>query len=127
MVNWGANLKDKRKSSLSTFYFIYSAMLVSLYNEVKQPHVYICPFPLAPLPSSHPALEVITEQPGAIQRLSTSCLFHTRSCIYVSAALSIHPTLSSPCVHESIRHLHLYSCPAHRFMGTIFLDTIYMY
>ena len=123
MVNWGANLKDKRKSSLSTFYFIYSAMLVSLYNEVNQPHVYICPFPLAPLPSSHPALEVITEQPGAIQRLPTSCLFYTRSCIYVSVTLSIHPTLSTRCVHESIRCLHLYSFPANRFSCSTVFDS----
>ena len=34
---------------------------------------------------------------------STSCLFHTQSCINVSAPLSVRPTLSSlNCVHKSV-------------------------
>ena len=66
--------------------------------------------------------------PCAVQQLVTSYLFHTWSCINVSATLPIHSTLTfGPCVHMSdTLYVSLYSCPANSFISTIFLDFIYM-
>ena len=59
--------------------------------------------------------------PCALQRL---CLFHTWRCVYVSPTLPTHPTQPfAPCVHTC---LSLYSCPADRFISTIFLECTYM-
>ena len=87
-------------------------------------HTYICSLLSLPLtlPRQVPALEVITEhEPSsrAIQLLPAGHLF-TRSCMYVRATLSVHPTLSFPTVSKvhSLR-LRLYSCPASRFISTI--------
>ena len=53
--------------------------------------------------------------PCAVQRLPIAHLFHTWSCIYVSATLPIRYTLLSPlCPHVHFPRLHLYSCPAKR-------------
>ena len=88
-------------------------------TTVNQLHVYIYPIPLespsyyAFPPPSHPFRSPRSTELGflrftaASHQLSvwcrTSCLFHTRQCICVSAPLSSHPTLSLPCcVHKSI-------------------------
>ena len=49
--------------------------------------------------------------------------------VYVRAILAICPTLSfTPlCPWVQSLHLRLYSCPADRFISTIFLDYIYMH
>ena len=49
-------------------------------------------------------------------------------CIYVNAPLSVCPALSFPplCPQVCSLRLHLYSCSVRRFIGTIFLDSIYM-
>ena len=53
------------------------------------------------------------------------CILHM-GCIYVNATLSVYPILSFPlCVYKSVLYLCLYSCPANRFISTIFLDSIY--
>jgi len=67
--------------------------------------------------------------PCVIQLLPTSQLFYTWQCIYLNATLSVHPTLSFPwCVHNVCSLcLSLYSCPANRFIGAIFIDSVYMY
>ena len=42
-------------------------------------------------------------------------------CVCVSGSLLIHPTLPFPhCVHRFLLCLHLYSCPANRYIYTIF-------
>ena len=68
--------------------------------------------------------------PCAIQQVPTGYLFYTWQCIYVNAPLPIHPTLCfppsppAPRVHSLL--LHFYSCPASRFICTIFLDSTYV-
>ena len=60
--------------------------------------------------------------PRATWQLPTSCVFHTRQYIYVSATLSVHPTLSfPPFVHKSVLYVWV-SIPAlqNRLISTIF-------
>ena len=66
--------------------------------------------------------------PCVIQQVPTSYLFYTWQCRYVNPNLSIHPTPPSlfPCPHIHSLQLRLYSCPANRFIYTIFLDSTYM-
>ena len=59
--------------------------------------------------------------PCVMYQLATGCF--TRGNAYVPMLLSIHPTLSFPwCVYKSILYVcvFLYSCPAKRFISTIF-------
>ena len=58
----------------------------------------------------------------AMQQHPTSCPFYTWQCINVSAILSIQPTLSFPslCPQVHLLCLHLYSCPASRFIRPFF-------
>ena len=64
------------------------------------------PIPSTPLTPLHHR-SAPSWAPGAVRQLLPSCLFDTWSCIHVSAALSVHPTLSFPsCIHLSI----FYSC-----------------
>ena len=70
----------------------------------------MCVYPPALESSSHPSpstppLSVITEcwagLPVAIQQLPTSCFTH--GSFYVSATLSVRPTVSLPrCIHKSV-------------------------
>ena len=64
--------------------------------------------------------------PCVIQRLPTSCLFHTRWYIYMSMLLFQFVALSHPplCPQLRLLHLRFYSCPANRFISTIFLDSV---
>ena len=48
-------------------------------------------------------------------------------CMPTLLSLSIPPSPSLPCPHVSSLHLHPYSCPANRFIHTIFfLDSTHM-
>ena len=78
------------------------------HKQVNQPYVYVYPRPLGPphLFLPHPS--------GSSQNteLSTSGLFYTLSCAYVSPDLPGRPTLlSPPCVHVSILYIWV-SIPA---------------
>ena len=83
------------------------------------------PISLPSWPSLAPA-QVTTEHhsefPVLCSRFPTSCLFHTRQHTYINLSLPVHP-VSSLCPHIRSLHLHLYSCPANRFICTIFLDS----
>ena len=50
------------------------------------------------------------------------CIYVCRDCVY----MSVHPTLSFLLLSPQVCSLclHLYSCPAHRFINTIFLDSL---
>ena len=51
-----------------------------------------------------------------------------QQCIYVNPSPPVPPThLPLPCPHVCSLHLCLYSCPASRFVCTIFLDSTYMH
>ena len=54
-----------------------------------------------------------------------SPILHMMVYIYVNPSLLVHPVLHSATQVCSL-HLHLKFCPANRFIGTIFLDPIYM-
>ena len=56
---------------------------------------------------------------------TTEVTWHTQ-CMYVNSNLPVHPTLPCACLHVHSLCLHLYSCPANRFISTIFLDSTYM-
>jgi len=50
--------------------------------------------------------------------------------VYICQCYSLnlsHPLFPSLCPQVHSIHLHLYSCPANRFISTIFLDSIYMH
>ena len=89
-------------------------------------------YPLPLEPPSHPAPQpthlVITEQRAELPVLYSNfpstilCL-----CVYVSANLPIvPPSLSQLCPRVCSLHLYLYSCPANRFICTIFLDSNFL-
>ena len=56
---------------------------------------------------------------------TTEVTWHTQ-CMYVNSNLPVHPTLPCACLHVHSLCLHLYSCPANRFICVIFLDSIYV-
>ena len=101
-------------------------------NNLNQPQVHTSPhpdpLPLTPHPS-HPlgCTEHLVEIPESTQQLHLTICF-TRESICESRLLSqlISPG-PSPAVSKFCLCLHLYSCPANRFLGTIFLDSIYIY
>ena len=88
---------------------------------------YTCPLP--PEPPSHlpPRLTPLGHHrapgwaPWAVLKLTISCLFSTRSCIYFDAALSIRPSLFFPCCPRTpILYIWVYFCPANSFSSTNF-------
>ena len=103
---------------------------VLLYNKVNQLYVYLYPhipsiFCLPPtLPI--PPLQVVTKL-GADLPVLCSCfplaIYFTFGSVYMSMLLShfvpAYPS-PSPCPQVRSLHLHLYSCPAPRFIRTIF-------
>ena len=64
----------------------------------------------------------VTQSQPWLKQLSSS----SKQCMYVSTALSIHPTFPQLCPHICALCLSLYSCPANRFTSTIFLDSTYV-
>ena len=53
----------------------------------------------------------LSRAPAVMQQHDTGCLFHTCSCVYVSASLPVRPALSFPLsVHEPILHVCIYFC-----------------
>ena len=101
-----------------------------LYNEVNQLYVYLYPFPLGPSchPPSHPSrLSQSTRLSSLCYTAGSHQLFYTWQSIYVKPNLPVHPTLLfPPCPHVHSLCLHLYSCPANRFICAIFLDSTYI-
>ena len=105
----------------------------SLCGTTKGPsytYTYQIPPPSGASPRpSHPcrSSEGLSWTPSVLQQLPTSYIFYTWQRIHVNPALPVHPTLLSLCHgHISSLHLCLYFCPAHWFIFTIFLDSIYM-
>ena len=89
-------------------------------------HTYISSF-LASLPPYHFTLpsQVITEHRVELPGLYSCFLlaiYFAHSSIYRSIPISqfISPSPSLLCPHVRSLHLHLYSCPANRFISTIF-------
>ena len=106
-----------------------------LYNSSNQPQAYKYPVPLGP--PSHAALHPI---PLGHHRAELSSL----CCAAASCQLSIlhmvmymcgasfslnssHPLLPLLCQQVCSQCLCLYACPTDRFIGTIFLDSIYVH
>ena len=79
-------------------------------------------------PSLHPTPLGCYRAPGwapcVTQQLPTS--YFTYGSIYVLLLLFSHPPFPLLCPEVSSLCLHLYSCPANKFMSTIFLASIYM-
>ena len=108
-----------------------------LCNKVNQLYIYIYPHipSLLHLPPTLPIppLQVVTK-PRADLPVLCSCFLlaicFTFGSVYMSMPLThfvpAYPS-PSPCPQVHSLHLHLYSCPAPRFIRTFFfLDSIYM-
>ena len=105
-----------------------------LYNKVNQLYVYIYPHisSLLSLPPTLPipALQVVTKHQADLPVLCSSfplAIDFTFGSVYMSVLLShVIPASPSPppCLQESSLHLRLHSCPATRFISTVFLDSI---
>ena len=54
-------------------------------------------------------------------------ILHMVVCMFARYSLSLSHLFFPRCVHNSVLSLYLYSCPANRFISTIFLDFIYIY
>ena len=99
---------------------------------VNWPYVYICPLPLEP-PSSPPPHPSTSSQhraePPVLYGSIPLVIYLTHGCVCISVLLSqLAPPLLPPlCPQARSLHLCLYSCPANRFIYTIFLDSIYIY
>ena len=100
-------------------------------NNVNQPCVYIYLLPLEPLsPYPIPPLQVTTEHQALLPVLYGSfplavCFPHGAYVGQSYSPNSSHSLLPLLCPQVfSFPHLHLYSCPANRFISTIFLDPI---
>ena len=105
-----------------------------LYNKVNQLDVYIFPFPLGPpfhhtpQPTSLGHHRAQSWAPCAIRQVPIAVYF-THGSVYMSIPISqfIPPSLPPPCPHVHSLCLHLYSCPANRFICTIFEVSTYMH
>ena len=85
--------------------------LFLLYNVLNQYTQTPSLLSLPPTLSFHPS----RPWQSVTQQLPTSCLFHTWSCLYVNATLSIHLPLLGPPSHVSTSpQLCLYYCPENR-------------
>ena len=102
-----------------------------LHNEVSQPHVHIPSLlSLPPTPCLYPThpghRRAPSWAPCAIQQAPTGYFTRGRVCMSVQPPNSSHRLFpsSGPQIHSL--HLCLYSCPGHRFICTIFLDSKYV-
>ena len=64
--------------------------------------------------------------PCAIQQFSLAIISRTVVCMSVLLPQSVPPSTSRPVSTSLFSCLHLYSCPANRFISTVFLDSLYM-
>ena len=106
-----------------------------LYNKVNQLYVYIYPrIPsLLRLPPALPIppLQVVTKHQADLPVLCSSfppAIHFAFGSVYMSMLLShfVPASPSSPCPQVRSLRLGLYSCPATRFISTVFLDSIYV-
>ena len=121
---------------LSFFFFffnietelLYSAVLVSAYKEVNQPHVQALRpasphlLPTAPSRPSHTTL------PGA-EALGLCSGFPPAPCLTCSSVYMprlLAQLIPHPFPSQVSLCMHLYSCPANRLISTIFLDSTYI-
>ena len=95
-------------------------------NNVNQSSVYICPLPLKPPsnPWPHPAPlgchRALGWVPCVIPSVS-HVVIHMFQCCPLNLPHLLLPAL---CPQASSLCLHLYSCPANRFINIVFLDSI---
>ena len=106
-----------------------------LYNKVNQLYAYIYPHipSLLSLPPTLPIspLQVFTKHGSDLPVLCSPfplAIYFTFGSVYMSVLLShdVPASPSPPCPQVRSQCLHLYSCPATRFISTIFLDSTYM-
>ena len=90
------------------------------------------PFPLGPTSHLHPPShsQVITDHQAELPVLYGSfplALYFIHGSVYMSILISqfIPPSPSLLCPQAHYLYLHVYSCPGHRFICTIFLDSTY--
>ena len=115
-------------------YLLYNVVLVSAVQRSESAIcIHISPPSWTSLPPPHiPPIQVITEHraeiPVLYRRFPLAICF-THGSINMSILISQFNPLPSPtlCPHICSLHLHLYSCPAYRFICTIFLDSTYMH
>ena len=111
-------------------------MLVSVAQQSESAIcIHMSPYTLPLESPSHPPYptplghrKALSRSPSAMLLLPTSQLFYIRQCMYVDATLTspqLHP--HNPCPQVRFLCLSPYSCPATRFISTIFfLDSMYM-
>ena len=105
-----------------------------LYNKVNQLCVYIYPlFPESPshcIPASHSSGSSQDTKLSSLCRIAASHQLSTvRMAVCICQCCAPNPSnplLAPLCPHACFLHLCLYSCPANRFINTIFLDSVYM-
>ena len=96
---------------------------------MKQPQVYICPLLLETASPSHfsrchKALTLGSLCHTNSHRLSIlHMIMYKFQCYFLNLSHALLPPL---CPQICSLYLHLYSCPANRFISTIFLDSMYM-
>ena len=101
-----------------------------LYNNMNQLYVYIYPLPLEPPshpPTSHPSRISQSTKLSSLCCIAASHQLSTlHMVVYICQCYSLNSSHSPfPAVSTSPSLLlHLYSCPANRFICTIFLDFI---
>ena len=118
------SLNFRHFRSLKKIFF--NNVVFLLCNKVNQLYVYMYPFPLEP--HSHPSRSSQNTELSSLcyAAASTTCLFYTWRCIYISTLVSglFPPPFPPLCPQVHSVRLHLYSCPADRFISTIFLEGI---
>ena len=118
---------------------LYNVVLVSVGQQHASAlsihthtHTHIYPLPLEPPPQppSHPSRASQSTRLSSLCAIAASHGYFTHGSVYISTLLfnPSHPFFPR-CVRKCIPYLCLclYSCPANRFINTIFLDAIYMH
>ena len=103
------------------------------YNNLNQHRYrYVPPSCTSVPPQSHRTPLGSHRAPGwtpcVVEQLPSSSLFYIWWRICFNITLSICPTLSLHLLHPHVYSvwLNLYSCPANRFISTIFVDSIHV-